>query len=511
MSESWSGLKLATRGAPVDADDVPTVKTRFGYDKEKAQRFGRRLAAFATGEYLKSYVLDIHGFNNELTSLITGTALNLLIKGVKMGIQAVRRNVTIRVEISSKDPAYEWITYWLTEHPYSKTVTDVSVLSKVERNNTGGDAPARPKLSFIPAAGRHLLTHRGKWVWLSRKVHKKQGVTSGNSKDPQETITLTMLGRSRCSITALITDAMNMYVDRDRSCTVVFVGDQYGGWRRSRSRPKRSLESVILQGTLGEDVLADAKSFLASEDWYLDRGIPYRRGYLFYGPPGSGKTSFITALAGALDLNIYVVSLSNPALTDEALNDLFTDTPQQCVILLEDVDSCFVQDDKDISVTKSQVTFSGILNVLDGVSAPEGRILVMTTNHPSLLAPSLIRPGRVDVRAHFPWASAQQMQEMFRHFFVTHTDAEKLAAKFVSGVQERFPTRVSTLEYGDVDFTGYEDPGHGQVSMASLQGHLMKYREDPYQAVANRFEILAGKQRVKNGNDNVTGKTPQVQ
>ncbi len=46
-------------------------------------------------------------------------------------------------------------------------------------------------------------------------------------------------------------------------------------------------------------------------------GIPWRRGYLFYGPPGSGKTSLVTALAGRLHKSIYVINLSSPAMNDE--------------------------------------------------------------------------------------------------------------------------------------------------------------------------------------------------
>ncbi len=57
--------------------------------------------------------------------------------------------------------------------------------------------------------------------------------------------------------------------------------------------------------------MADARDFLASEEWYADRGIPFRRGYLLHGVPGSGKTSLIHAVAGALGLDIYVISLSS--------------------------------------------------------------------------------------------------------------------------------------------------------------------------------------------------------
>lgn len=69
-------------------------------------------------------------------------------------------------------------------------------------------------------------------------------------------------------------------------------------------------------------LLADCREFLAAEGWYARRGIPWRRGYLLHGPPGSGKTSLVTGLAGALGLDIYVTTLSSPAMSDEALRGL---------------------------------------------------------------------------------------------------------------------------------------------------------------------------------------------
>jgi chaperone BCS1 len=72
-------------------------------------------------------------------------------------------------------------------------------------------------------------------------------------------------------------------------------------------------------------------------------GIPYRRGYLLYGPPGSGKSSFIQALAGELGYNICLLNLSEPGLTDDRLNHLLGNTPERSILLLEDVDAAFNQ------------------------------------------------------------------------------------------------------------------------------------------------------------------------
>jgi len=73
----------------------------------------------------------------------------------------------------------------------------------------------------------------------------------------------------------------------------------------------------------------------------MERGIPYRRGYLLLGPPGSGKTSMTEAIAGALNLSICYLNLSGKGLDDDGLNELLNNTPEASIILLEDIDAIF--------------------------------------------------------------------------------------------------------------------------------------------------------------------------
>ena len=86
-------------------------------------------------------------------------------------------------------------------------------------------------------------------------------------------------------------------------------------------------------------------SAAAGRSWYVERGIPYRRGYLLHGPPGSGKTSFITALAGELGFDICVLNLGEAGLTDDRLSHALSNMPPRSFALLEDVDAAFVQRD----------------------------------------------------------------------------------------------------------------------------------------------------------------------
>ncbi len=65
-------------------------------------------------------------------------------------------------------------------------------------------------------------------------------------------------------------------------------------WRQfGHPRKRRPLDSVVLDQGLREDIIFDIHEFIRNPQWYVDRGIPYRRGYLLYGPPGCGKSSFM--------------------------------------------------------------------------------------------------------------------------------------------------------------------------------------------------------------------------
>jgi chaperone BCS1 len=92
--------------------------------------------------------------------------------------------------------------------------------------------------------------------------------------------------------------------------------------------------------------------------------VPYRRGYLLHGPPGTGKTSFTQAVSGELKLNLCYLNLSNGDVDDDELNRLLAEAPPRSIILLEDIDAIFKQRDQ---MAASKLSFSGFLNALDGV------------------------------------------------------------------------------------------------------------------------------------------------
>jgi len=111
---------------------------------------------------------------------------------------------------------------------------------------------------------------------------------------------------------------------------------------RALGKKRRDRASVILSDDMAVSMLRDARRFLQEQEWYRDRGIPHRRGYLLYGPPGNGKTSFCQVLAGELGLPLCMLTLSDKDVSDSTLAAVLRQCPAQAVIMMEDVDALFV-------------------------------------------------------------------------------------------------------------------------------------------------------------------------
>jgi chaperone BCS1 len=158
-------------------------------------------------------------------------------------------------------------------------------------------------------------------------------------------------------------------------------------------------------------------------------GIPWRRGYLLFGPPGTGKTSAAYALAGELRLKLCALSLTNPKLTDNVMADLLQRTPPRSLILIEDIDAFFNSREKQDA--RIQISFSGLLNALDGVGAQEGRIIVLTTNHRERLDAALIRPGRIDLEIELGNATSSQLRGLLQRFYPeANAQIERIVAAY---------------------------------------------------------------------------------
>ena len=276
----------------------------------------------------------------------------------------------------------------------------------------------RPAARFSPGEGFHLFVLDGRLMWMKREVQVAASII--------EKITLSTFGRNKRPLEAIAKAAMADQIERELNRIAVYVPSPYNNeWMRARLGNNRKLDSVVLKAGQKEAILADLHRFFGASARYETLGIPWRRGYLLYAPPGTGKTSLVTALASELSLNVCVLSLASPNVTDEKIGNLLASVPQRSAILIEDVDAFFQQRSKADSGVK--VSYSGFINALDGVAAHEGSVVFLTTNHPQLIDEAAIRSGRVDFRFELGLCDRDQLERMFLKFFDDVAAAKRFA------------------------------------------------------------------------------------
>ncbi|KAF2786562.1 hypothetical protein K505DRAFT_318224 [Melanomma pulvis-pyrius CBS 109.77] len=443
------------------------------------------------GDGFSSYFSQLTGnpfFTAGFSLAALATAARIGQKGLQHGASLLRRRMLVDLEITRHDESYPWLLQWMTafhraqlagaQLPTGTTPTAKGGIlsSLVARYNprlhhlqvrtsqpTNGPSHAA-HFSFIPGPGQHILRYRGSLIFVDRQREK----TLIMGKDePFETITLTTLYADRGVFEQIFAEAHTLYQQLQEGKTVIYNSMGFDWKQFGEAKRKRPLDSVVLERGVKERIAEDVQAFLAARTWYLDRGIPYRRGYLLYGPPGTGKSSFIQALAGHLDFNIAILNVSERGLTDDKLNHLLLKVPRRTIVLLEDVDVAFVNRTKPGAdgYAGSTVTFSGLLNALDGVASAEERIIFLTTNHVERLDEALIRPGRVDMTVRLGEATEYQIDQLWDRFYADFDSSGEAKLRFMAKIKKLgLVNSVSTAQLQGL-FLYNKDDVEGAIKM----------------------------------------------
>ncbi|KAJ4957312.1 hypothetical protein NE237_014095 [Protea cynaroides] len=174
--------------------------------------------------------------------------------------------------------------------------------------------------------------------------------------------------------------------------------DRYGGgrWKSVPFTHPSTFDTVAMDSDLKNKVKSDLESFLKSKQYYHRLGRVWKRSYLLYGPSGTGKSSFVAAMAKFLCYDLYDVDLSKVS-DDSDLKMLLLQTTSRSVIVVEDLD-------RFLDEKLTAVSLSGVLNFMDGIFSccGEERIMVFTMTSTEHIDPAIMRPGRIDVHIHFP-------------------------------------------------------------------------------------------------------------
>ncbi|KAJ7508840.1 P-loop containing nucleoside triphosphate hydrolase protein [Mycena galericulata] len=403
------------------------------------------------------------------------------------------------------DLSHDWMMAYLRSANVLRNVMELTISTK--QSDLGWGNGPKDIVTYMPAHDskqQFLFTSpkTGRSTWLQVVIAPGQPSWSGNTTIGGS-ITITLHSSDKQVLTDLIQCAHEKYLENGLSKVTVHLTDNRGEWAKTVTKSRRALSTLILPADIKETILADAKEFLESENWYSMAGIPHRRGYLLYGEPGTGKSSTIHALAGELGLEIYFISLASPGVDDYSLAKLIRDTPSRCILLIEDIDCAFPSRDdgdgeeeeepfidkegKPVSRNnaippRSNVTLSGLLNVLDSVSSEEGRLTFATTNHVENLDSALIRAGRMDVKIQYKFADSIQIEQVFKRFFPLLNKGLEADEEDQGKSGSLFPpyTEVEIDDYA-AEFARMIPPE--TYSIAQIQGYLLTKKRNPGGAV----------------------------
>jgi len=257
-------------------------------------------------------------------------------------------------------------------------------------------------------------------------------------------------------------------------------------WREDLFESARTFNNIFFDGK--KHLIDKIDFFLQNKEWYYEKGIPYSLGIGLHGPPGTGKTSFIKALANYTNRHIVVISLKIIKTKQQLEKFFFENTYNddnednsvswdKKILVFEDIDCIgdiildrnakftpiktrskkngvfgkssesnakagemkigeILQAVCDLnetgtttvhSLSKEQpITLDDILNLWDGIRETPGRILIISSNHYDKLDPALIRPGRIDITHELSNASHNTISDIYLHLFSNKIDRKKL-------------------------------------------------------------------------------------
>lgn len=215
------------------------------------------------------------------------------------------------------------------------------------------------------------------------------------------------------------------YQNNDINKQIVYrIGNN--NWNKSYITNYKTFNNICLKNNLEKTIFNIINEFKHSENWYKELDLPYTLGFLLFGPPGTGKTSIIKAIANVFEKDIWYFDLSKIKSSSEFEILISKINYDNSLIVFEDIDTMneiiynrdiMSLDNKDNKDINDKLTLGHILDFLDGLQENHGRIVIMTSNHPEKLDKALIRPGRIDYHFELSYCDKNMVKQIYYNFF----------------------------------------------------------------------------------------------
>lgn len=307
----------------------------------------------------------------------------------------IRYAVTYETYFDEKSDFYDCFAEWMAERfPQKFRRTEVKIVDGNAAPVYPGEAPRAKgfRLRFFQSTDSNFLFYRRRLLFVKKNREKLENSSSLWTMHLNSYSISGMFAKD--AIEKLCDEILQVRYRRDEEAGLE-VRYNSGEYFTRRIVPVTKTFDHLFFAEKTR-LVGDLDTFSASRQKYFDLGINYKRGYLLYGTPGTGKTSIAVAIARHLKRPLFVINLASVS-NDKQLQMLALEVTAGSVILFEDIDCLF---EKREVKGNDDLNFATILNVLDGLYSPSDCVFVLTTNKPESIDDALLRKGRIDLTLH---------------------------------------------------------------------------------------------------------------
>ncbi len=169
------------------------------------------------------------------------------------------------------------------------------------------------------------------------------------------------------------------------------------------------------------------------------------KGILFFGPPGTGKTMMMRALANEIHAGFFYVKATNlisayPGESERLIGNIFSVAKKNapCVLFFDEIDSLALSRENASIDDTHRHALSQLLQEMDGFQKVKGVIMVGATNRPDLLDKAILRPGRFDKIIYMPLPDMNARRKIFKIYLDKLPTSHDIDIKQLSEKTERY-------------------------------------------------------------------------